>query len=55
MPDEQTVYNICFRVSEIYKEATEEQQYKTTKLHAPLNEAYHRYDSIGYREHTAEG
>ena len=54
MPDEQTVYNICFRVSEIYKEAIEEQQYKTTKLHAPLNEAYHRYDSIGYREHTAE-
>lgn len=52
--DEQTVYNICFRVSEIYKEAIEEQQYKTTKLHAPLNEAYHRYDSIGYREHTAE-
>ena len=47
MPDEQTVYNICFRVSEIYKEAIEEQQYKTTKLHAPLNEAYHRYDSIG--------
>ena len=45
MPDEQTVYNICFRVSEIYKEAIEEQQYKTTKLHAPLNEAYHRYDS----------
>ncbi len=39
---------------EIYKEAIEEQQYKTTKLHAPLNEAYHRYDSIGYREHTAE-
>ena len=27
MPDEQTVYNICFRVSEIYKEAIEEQQY----------------------------
>ena len=27
---------------------------RQTKLHAPLNEAYHRYDSIGYREHTAE-
>ena len=29
MPDEQTVYNICFRVSEIYKEAIPEQPYTT--------------------------
>ena len=54
MPGEQTVYNVCFRTSDIYKEAIEEQQYRMTKLHAPLNEAYNRYDSIGYREHTVE-
>lgn len=26
----------------------------TTKLHEPLNDAYHRYDFIGFREHTDE-
>ena len=26
----------------------------TTKLHKPLNDAYHRYDFIGFREHTNE-
>ena len=26
----------------------------TTKVHEPLNDAYHRYDFIGFREHTDE-
>ena len=54
IPSEQYVINACFKISEIYNEAIEEQRQRTVKLHAPLNEAYNRYDSIGYREHTAE-
>ena len=48
------IRNICYRYADRYKEAIKEQMEETVKLHKPLNEANNRYDSIGYREHTAE-
>ena len=39
---------------EIYSLEIEAQLDVTRSLSKPLNEANNRYDSIGYREHTAE-
>ena len=44
----------CYQYMEKYSHEIETQLDVTRKLSKPLNEANNRYDSIGYREHTAE-
>ena len=48
------VERACYRHMERYSLEIEAQQDVTRSLSKPLNEANNRYDSIGYREHTAE-
>ena len=45
---------MCYHFADRYNIDIEEQLEVTQRLNKPLNEAYNRYDSIGYREHTAE-
>ena len=45
---------VCHRHMERYSLEIEAQLKVTRSLSKPLNEANNRYDSIGYREHTAE-
>ena len=45
---------VCYQYADRYNSAIEEQLDVTRELNKPLNEAYNRYDSIGYREHTVE-
>lgn len=54
LPDDDTVVRICHQYADRYKTSIKEQLETTGRLNKPLNEAYNRYDSIGYREHTAE-
>lgn len=54
LPGNFVIEHVCDLHTNIYKEAIKEQMEETVKLHKPLNEANNRYDSIGYREHTAE-
>ena len=48
------VERACYQHMERYSLEIEAQQDVTRSLSKPLNEANNRYDSIGYREHTAE-
>ena len=48
------VERTCYRHMERYSLEIEAQLDVTRSLSKPLNEANNRYDSIGYREHTAE-
>ena len=48
------VERACYRHMERYSLEIEVQLDVTRSLSKPLNEANNRYDSIGYREHTAE-
>ena len=46
--DDEIISRVCYNFADI-----KAQLEVTQKLSKPLNEAYNRYDSIGYREHTA--
>lgn len=48
------ISRVCHNFADRYNADIEAQLGVTRKLSKPLNEAYSRYDSIGYREHTAE-
>lgn len=48
------VERVCHQHMERYSLEIEAQLDVTRSLNKPLNEANNRYDSIGYREHTAE-
>ena len=48
------VERACYQHMERYSLEIEAQLDVTRSLSKPLNEANNRYDSIGYREHTAE-
>ena len=48
------VERACYRYMERYSLEIEAQLDVTRSLSKPLNEANNRYDSIGYKEHTAE-
>lgn len=48
------ITRVCNSFADRYKLSIEAQLDIIRKLSKPLNEAYNRYDSIGYREHTAE-
>ena len=52
--DDEIISRVCYHFADRYNIDIEEQQEVTQRLNKPLNEAYNRYDSIGYREHTAE-
>mgnify|MGYP000158153557 CR=1 FL=1 len=50
-----TVKRVCFQYIDRHKFCKLKDQLEiTTKLHEPLNDAYHRYDFIGFRPHTNE-
>ena len=49
-----TVKRVCFQYIDRHNSAIKDQLEITTKLHEPLNDAYHRYDFIGFRPHTNE-
>ena len=48
------IERVCYQHMERYSLEIESQLDVTRSLSKPLNEANNRYDSIGYREHTAE-
>lgn len=48
------IIDVFYRHIHSYNPEIEAQLEVTRELNEPLNEAYYRYDSIGYREHTAE-
>ena len=52
--DDEIISRVCYNFAGRYDTDIEAQLRITQKLSKPLNEAYNRYDSIGYREHTAE-
>ena len=52
--DDEIISRVCYNFIGRYDTDIEAQLRVTQKLSKPLNEAYNRYDSIGYREHTAE-
>lgn len=48
------IKRVCFHYADRRNSAIRDQLKITTKLHEPLNDACHRYDFIGFREHTDE-
>lgn len=52
--DDEMISRVCYNFADRYNTDIEVQLEATSRLNKPLNEAYNRYDSIGYREHTAE-
>ena len=50
--DDEIISCVCYHFADRYNIDIEAQLEATQKLNKPLNEAYNRYDSIGYREHT---
>ena len=48
------IKRVCFHYADRRNSIIKDQLEITTKLHKPLNDAYHRYDFIGFREHTHE-
>ena len=52
--DDEIISRVCYHFADRYNIDIEEQLEVTQRLNKPLNEAYNRYDSIGYRDHTAE-
>lgn len=51
---DRAIERACYQHMERYSQEIEAQLDVTKSLSKPLNEANNRYDSIGYREHTAE-
>lgn len=51
---DRAIERVCYQHMERYSQEIEAQLDVTRSLSKPLNEANNRYDSIGYREHTAE-
>ena len=51
---DEIISRVCYHFADRYNIDIEEQLEVTQRLNKPLNEAYNRYDFIGYREHTAE-
>ena len=51
---DRAIERACYQHMEKYSQEIEAQLDVTRSLSKPLNEANNRYDSIGYREHTAE-
>ena len=51
---DRAIERACYQHMESYSQEIEAQLDVTRSLSKPLNEANNRYDSIGYREHTAE-
>ena len=51
---DRAIERACYQYMERYSQEIEAQLDVTRSLSKPLNEANNRYDSIGYREHTAE-
>lgn len=51
---DRAIKRVCYQHMERYSREIEAQLDVTRRLSKPLNEANNRYDSIGYREHTAE-
>lgn len=49
-----TIKRVCILYINKHDSAIKDQLGITAKLHKPLNEAYHRYDFIGFRPHTNE-
>ena len=52
--DDELISRVCYNFAGRYDTDIEALLRVMQKLSKPLNEAYNRYDSIGYREHTAE-
>ena len=52
LPDDKSIKLVCDRYMRKYDMAINTQLKITRDLTTPLNKAYNRYDSIGYREHT---
>ena len=48
------IKRVCVHYADRCNSIIKDQLEITTKLHKPLNDAYHRYDFIGFREHTNE-
>ena len=48
------IKRVCFHYADRRNSAIRDQLEITTKLHEPLNDAYHRYDFIGFRVHSDE-
>ena len=48
------IKRVCVHYADRHNSAIRDQLESTTKLHEPLNDAYHRYDFIGFRKHTDE-
>ena len=53
MFDDEIISRVCYNFAGRYDADIKAQLRGYTKLSKPLNEAYNKYDSIGYREHTA--
>ena len=51
---DRAIERACYQHMERYSQEIEAQLDVTRSLSKPLNEAHNRYDSIGYRQHTAE-
>ena len=51
---DRAIERACYQHMERYSQEIEAQLDVTRSLSKPLNEANNRYDSIGYKEHTAE-
>lgn len=51
---DRAIERACYQHMERYSQEIEAQLDVTRSLSKPLNEANNKYDSIGYREHTAE-
>ena len=51
--DDEIISRVCYKFAGRYDADIEAQLRVTQNLSKPLNEAYNKYDSIGYREHTA--
>ena len=51
--DNEVISRVCYNFAGRYDTDIKAQLEVTQKLSKPLNEAYNRYDSIGYRVHTA--
>ena len=50
--DNEIISRVCYNFADRHDIDIKAQLEVTQKLSKPLNEAYNRYDSIGYREHT---
>ena len=52
--DDEIISRVCYHFADRYNIDIKAQLEATQRLNKPLNEAYNRYDSIGYRVHSAK-